>query len=231
MNCNNCTNKRCPINMYCLPDWLAYTQNSKSSLYLPANYSIFNAGELVKSIYILCSGKAKVMLEKETNKVDIIRLAGSGQVLGHRGFSEKMIYPISAKTLNESEIASISNEDFFKLVRENKDLAVYMMMFFADELLLSEQTFQITGMRTSREKVAYTLVRMINAFSYANNTSRQIDFGLSLHELATFAKISRSNFSRVLAKFIEEGVLRKHIWNYYVADEAALANLAGMEIQ
>ncbi|MDP2722705.1 MAG: Crp/Fnr family transcriptional regulator [Bacteroidales bacterium] len=214
-----------------MPDWLAYTQNSKSSLYLPANYSIFNAGELVKNIYILCSGKAKVTLEKETNKVDIIRLAGSGQVLGHRGFSEKMVYPISAKTLNESEIASISNEDFFKLVRENKDLAVYMMMFFADELLLSEQTFQISGMRTSQEKVAYTLVRVINAFGYADNTSRQIDFGISLHELATFANISRTSFSRTLAKFIEEGILRKRIWNYYVADEAALAKLAGMEIQ
>jgi CRP/FNR family transcriptional regulator len=217
--------------MYCLPDWLAYTQNNKSSLYLPVNYSIFKAGELVRGIYILCSGKAKVMLEKETNNVEIIRLAGSGQVLGHRGFSEKMVYPISANTLKESEIASISNEDFFKLVRENKDLAVYMMMFFADELLMSEQTFQISGMRTSREKVAYALVRVINAFKYADPTSRQIDFGLSLHELATFAKISYSTFSRVLAKFIEEGILRKRTWKYYVADEAAISKLAGIEIQ
>lgn len=231
MNCSSCTNKRCPINMYCLPDWLAYTQNNKSSLYLPVNYSIFKAGELVRGIYILCSGKAKVMLEKETNNVEIIRLAGSGQVLGHRGFSEKMVYPISANTLKESEIASISNEDFFKLVRENKDLAVYMMMFFADELLMSEQTFQISGMRTSREKVAYALVRVINAFKYADPTSRQIDFGLSLHELATFAKISYSTFSRVLAKFIEEGILRKRTWKYYVADEAAISKLAGIEIQ
>lgn len=230
MNCNNCTNRSCPINMYCLPDWLAYTQNNKSSLYLPVDYSIFKAGELVRGIYILCSGKAKVMVEKEKNNVEIIRLAGSGQVLGHRGFSEKMVYPISAKTLNESEIASISNEDFFKLVRENKDLAVYMMMFFADELMMSEQTFQISGMQTSREKVAYALVRVINAFRYADHNSRQIDFGLSLHELATFAKISYPTFSRVLAKFIEEGILKKRTWSYYVTDEVALADLAGIEM-
>lgn len=217
--------------MYCLPDWLAYTQNNKSSLYLPDNYPIFNAGELVRGIYILCSGKAKVMLEKETNNVDLIRLAGSGQVLGHRGFSEKMVYPISAKTLCESEIAYISNEDFFKLVRENKDLAMYMMMFFADELLMSEQTFQISGMKTSREKVAYALVRIINAFSYTDITNKQIDFGLSFHELATFAKISYSTFLRVLANLTEEGILLKRTEEYYIADEVALVKIAGIEIQ
>lgn len=231
MNCNSCTNKRCPINMYCLPNWLEYTQKTKSTLYLTKNHSIFKAGELVRGIYILCSGKAKVMMEKEKCNVEIIRLAGSGQVLGHRGFSEKMVYPISAKTLNESEIASISNEDFFKLVRENKDLAIYMMMFFADELLMSEQTFQIYGTQTSRAKVAYTLVLVINAFRYADHNTKQIDFGLSLHELATFAKVSYSAFSRVLAKFVEEGLLVKKTWKYYVADEAALSNLAGVEIK
>lgn len=231
MNCNSCTNRRCPLNMYCLPDWLGYTQNNKSSLYLPVNYPIFNAGELVRGIYILCSGKAKVMLEKKTNNVDIIRLAGYGQVLGHRGFSEKMVYPISAKTIDESEIAYISNEDFFKLVRENKDLAMYMMMFFADELLMSEQTFQISGIKTSREKVAYALVRVINAFQYADITCKQIDFGLSFHELATFAEISYSTFLRVLTNLIEEGILIKRTRKYYVADEAALVKIAGIDIQ
>ena len=85
MNCNSCTNTRCPINSYCLPEWLAYTQKNKSVLYLTKNHSIFNEGDLVKGIYILCSGKSKVTLKYETNNHGIIRLPGSGQVLGHRG--------------------------------------------------------------------------------------------------------------------------------------------------
>ncbi|NQU34299.1 MAG: Crp/Fnr family transcriptional regulator [Bacteroidetes bacterium] len=231
MDCRDCINTRCPINNTCLPEWLQYTQNNKSSIYASVGQSIFNEGDLVRGIYIICSGKAKVLMDNDIGKERIIRVAGTGQVLGHRGFSETMVYPISAKTIIESEIAYISNEDFFKLIRSNNDLAIYMMMFFADELLKSEQLLRAAGMRTSKEKVANALVRVINAFGYTDNKGKQIDLGLNLQELASFAAISYSTLSRVLTGFLQTGILKKMEKKYYLVDETMIEQLACMEIQ
>ena len=144
MDCTNCTNNECFINQYCLPKWLEYTQYNKTSKHISSSKTIFSEGDLVRGIYVICSGKVKVLLKTSKGKENIIRIAGPGQVLGHRGFSDNMVYPITGKTLIESEIAYIPNEDFFKLIRVNKDLAYYMMMFFADELLRSEQKLMST---------------------------------------------------------------------------------------
>ena len=231
MDCRDCINTRCPINNTCLPEWLQYTQNHKSSIYASVGQSIFNEGELVRGIYIICSGKAKVLIEDDNGKGRIIRVAGSGRVLGHRGFSETMVYPISAKTLIESEIAYISNEDFFKLIRSNNDLSIYMMMFFADELMNSEKNLRISTTLTSREKVAYALARLIKANGFINEEARQIDLGLNFKELSNFAGISYTTLTRVLKSFLQEGILKKSNGNFYLVDESVLSQLSWMEIQ
>jgi len=229
MDCTNCTNNKCLINKYCLPKWLEYIQHHKTSKHISSSKTIFSEGDLVTGIYIICSGKAKVLLKTSKGKESIIRIAGQGQVLGHRGFSDNMVYPISGKTLIESEIAYIPNEDFFKLIKANKDLAFYMMMFFADELLRSEQKLRVSALKTSKEKVAAALVMVINAFGYKDEKSKLIDLGINLRELANFATIAYPTLSKVLDTFMSDGIIGNIENELCVIDEYALRSIAKME--
>ena len=230
MDCTNCPNTKCFIQKYCHTKWLDYTQHYKISKHISADKTIFTEGDLVRGIYVICSGKVKILLKTSKGKEHIIRVAGQGQVLGHRGFSEMMIYPISAETLMESEIAYISNEDFFKLIRANKDLGFYMMMFFADELLRSEQKLRVQTLQSSREKVAVALIMVINAFGYKNEETKHIDLGMNLQELANFATISYSTLSRVLKAFLQEGIIGNIENEFCVIDEPTLKRLARIEL-
>lgn len=229
MDCRKCPNTDCYINKYCLTDWLDYTQYTKISKHISAGKTIFTEGDLVIGIYVMCSGKAKVLFKTNKGKEYIIRIAGKGQILGHRGLSEMMVYPISANTLIESEIAFISNENFFKLIRANKDLAFYMMMFFADELLRSEQKHMTNVLQSSNEKVAAALVRVINSFGYSIKETNQIDLGMSLQDLANFSMISYPALTIVLDAFCIEGIIEKTGNKLYVLNESALRSLGGME--
>lgn len=230
MDCRDCPNNKCFIQKYCLPEWLDYTQLYKTSKYISASRTIFSEGELVSGIHVICSGKVKVLLRTDKGKEHLIRIAGNGQVLGHRGFSENMVYPISAKTLVESEIAYIANEDFFKLIRANKDLSFYMMMFFADELLRSEQKLRVHALKSSREKVAAALVMIINAFGFKKKGNNQIDLDMSFRELANFATIAFPTLTRVLNALKQEGILTNKKEELFVLDEPGLRKLARLEI-
>jgi CRP-like cAMP-binding protein len=227
MNCTDCPNKECFLNKFCISEWLEYSQHHKTSKYISAAKTIFTEGDLVEGIYIICNGKAKVTSKNSKEKESIIRIAGSGQVLGHRGFSEKMVYPISADTLIESEIAYLSNDDFFKLIRANKDLAFHLMMFFADELLRSEHRFRTQNLNSSKAKVASALLMVIEAFGYKDDTTKHIDMGMSLRELAIFATISYPTLSRTLTTFTQDGVIGNIKNEFCLLDESALKELAG----
>ncbi|MFK5854901.1 MAG: Crp/Fnr family transcriptional regulator [Bacteroidota bacterium] len=229
MDCTNCPNTKCFIQKHCLTSWLEYTQHYKTSKNISSTKTIFTEGDLVTGIHVICSGKAKVILKESNGKEQIIRIAGAGQVLGHRGFSDSMVYPISAVTLIESEIAYISNEDFFKLIRANTDLSFYMMMFFADELLRSEQKLRIHGLKTSKEKVAAALIMVIDAFGFKDESSKKIDLGMSLRELANFATISFPTLSRVLDIFLQENIIGYTENEICTLDETTLRNIANME--
>lgn len=229
MDCRNCPNTKCFIQKHCLSTWLEYTQHYKTSKQISATKTIFSEGDLVTGIHVICSGKVKVLLKTSNGKEHIIRIAGQGQVLGHRGFSETMVYPISAETLIESEIAYISNEDFFKLIRANKDLAFYMMMFFADELLRSEQKLRVHALKSSQEKVAAALLMVISAFGFKDEKTKHIDLGLNLRELANFATISFPTLLKVLDTFLHEGIIGNIENELCLLDESALKNLAGKE--
>ncbi len=229
MDCRNCPNTKCFIQKHCLPAWLEYTQHHKTSKQISSAKTIFSEGDLVTGIHVICSGKVKVLLKTSKEKEHIIRIAGQGQVLGHRGFNETMIYPISAQTLIESEVAYISNEDFFKLIRANKDLSFYMMMFFADELLRSEQKLRVHALKTSKGKVASALIMVINTFGFKDEKTKHIDFGLNLRELANFATISYPTLLKVLDILLQEEIIGKIDNELCLLNETELINIATKE--
>lgn len=229
MDCKACPNSRCFIQKHCQPEWLDFTQHYKTTKYLSSGKNILNEGELVTGIYIICSGSAKVLLKTSKGRDQIIRVAGKGQILGHRGFSQKMVYPITARTLAESEIAYIANEEFFKLIRSNKDLSFYLMMFFADELLSSEQKLRVSALQSSREKVATAILMLIKAFGYKKKKDNHVDLNMSLHELANFAAVAYPTLTRVIEALTVEGVLAQKKAEIIVLEDENLQKLASLE--
>ncbi len=222
MNCTKCPNTKCFVQKYCLSEWHGYSEHHKIRKQISASKTIFSQGDLVTGLYIICSGKVKVLLKDAKGEELIIRVAGNGQVLGHRGISDDMVYPISAETLIESEIAYFSNEDFFKLLNANKDLSFYMMMFFANELHRSEQLRHAHWNKSSEAKVAVALLMVINAFGYKDDEQKVLDLGMNYRELSKFARISYPTLSRVLKDFAEQGIVRSINNELIISDIEAL---------
>jgi CRP/FNR family transcriptional regulator len=181
-----------------MSSWLEFIQNYKTIKLFSEGLKVFSEGDLVTGIYVVCSGKLKITMKTDKSGEKIIRLAGEGQVLGHRGFSKNMTYPISAETITSCELAYIPNEEFFKLLRNNADLSFFMMMFFADELHRSEQKFRLHSVKSDTEKVAASLCLMIDAFAYKNDGKNTIDSTLSLADLSNYAETPKESLKKIL---------------------------------
>ncbi|MCF6170429.1 MAG: Crp/Fnr family transcriptional regulator [Bacteroidales bacterium] len=227
MDCRDCSNKKCYINANCLSSWLEFVQEFKTRKQLSAGSKVFSAGDLVTGIYVICSGKFKITMKNDKAEESIIRLAGDGQVLGHRGISEEMVYPISAESLVSSELAFIPHEVFFKLLRHNVDLSYFMMMFFADELMRTEQKFRLHILKSDKEKVAASLCMVLDAFGFVGGHENIIDSPLKLSGLANFSETSETELTKVL-KYLSDAKIIDWGKNKIAAlNEPALRALAG----
>lgn len=204
MDCRKCINENCVIRQNCQSEWLEYVQNVKTSSHLYEQKRIFTEGDLVRGLYIVCKGRIMLSMSIDEKRDDIIRLAGEGQVLGHRGFYDDMTYPVSAETITSSEIAFIPVNDFIKLVLKNPDLSLFLINFYASELLHSDRKLRLQVSGSSRDKVLYALQRVYKAFGDKETEDLWIELGLDLDKLANFASVSPEDFIEIMDEFKEE---------------------------
>lgn len=204
MDCRNCKNTKCVISKHCLNEWLDYVQKVKTNSHLYERKRIFSEGDLVHGLYIVCAGKIMLSMSMDEKRDDIIRLVGEGQVLGHRGFCDEMTYPVSAETITSSELAFIPIEDFIRLVRKNPDFSLFLINFYASELLHSDRKLRLQISGTDKEKVLYALQRVYKAFGDEEAEDLWLEFGLDLDKLANFASLSPEDFIEVMDEFKAE---------------------------
>ena len=192
--CNNCTSTNCFINRYVSAEWKEKIITGKSAQRYKSGTSVLKEGEPVLGIYFIFSGKVKVYNTGPDGRSQIVRLAGSGDILGHRGLGINMRYPISASTLEEATICFIKTIDFIRALEHNPAFAINLLMFYASELRRAEHKLRSLSQMTVKQKLADTLL-----------TIRDIYGTRKLHGKKVLAvKLSRQEFADIIGASIEE---------------------------
>jgi CRP/FNR family transcriptional regulator, cyclic AMP receptor protein len=169
---------------YCSPEWLPLIAHHQKNLHVAKNEYIFREGDPVEGIYIINAGKAKVISQFHGKGEHILRLAGDSLIVGHRAlFSE--IYSISAVALTPCEVSFIPISLFFQLYKSNTAFSMYMLEFFTNELRESEEQHYVLTIDNVRQRIAYSLVKLIRLFGYEKPGSRCLAYTLPRKDLAT----------------------------------------------
>ena len=205
--CENCTHYNCFINKYCSSEWKPLITHYKTSTDYPAGATIFSEGDPVKGIYQIYSGKIKVVTSYNGNKEHIVRLATAEQMLGHRGLGGNMIYPVTAIALEKSQVTFIPIDIFYKALKANSELAFQMMMFYADEFKSTEKRMKMMASLTAREKVAVSIMTIINAFGFDDNDPTLLSFTPTRKDIASIAGTTYETVIRVLSNLEKSNII------------------------
>ncbi len=190
MDCRKCENRNCFINQNCVNEWLEYVQKIKVKSFLSPHKRIFSEGDIVRGIYIVCDGKVMLSMQTDYMNKEILRLAGPGQILGHRGFHDELQYQVTAETLTQTELAFIEHDEFIKLIRKNADLSDYLILFLGSELLRSDLKHRLQVENYVNKKIEFALKRAYNAFGFEQEEKLTLNTELDIESLANFASVS-----------------------------------------
>ena len=222
-NKHNCDLASCFLCKLCLKEWLPAIESHRKTIPVKKGTVIFEEGSIVTGIYFVYEGKVKVHKKWGDDKELILRIAGKGAILGHRGLGKTNLYPISATALENATVCFIDLDFFQATLKVNHDFTYQLMMFFAEELQESEKNMRNLAHMTVKGRIANALLMLQEKFGTTETGC--IDINISRQDLASLAGTTYETVFRIITELVQESMLVVNNKDITIKDGARLASI------
>lgn len=200
-----CDLKSCFLCKLCLKEWLPAVASARKNFSVKKGDVIFKEGDPVKGVYFVYSGIVKVHKKWGGDKELIIRFVKNGAILGHRGLGSNLEYPVTATALEAGTVCFFDLDFFTSTLKVNHDLTYQLLMFYADELQVSERKMRNLAHMPVKGRIGQALINLSKQFGYTANGF--IDIELSRQDLASYIGATYETLFRVINELILDGTI------------------------
>jgi CRP/FNR family transcriptional regulator len=223
----NCDLKTCYFCKLCLKDWIPAVSAHRSNLKFKKGELIFREGEEVKGIYFVYSGRVKVHKKWSGDKELILRFAGQGAIVGHRGLGGDNYYPASATALEPTIMCYMDLDFFMSSLKVNHDLTLNLLNFFAEELKESEKRMRNMAHMSVKGRLAYALLLLKNKFGLTQEGN--VNIILSRQELASYVGATYETVFRTLGELSNDRIISISGKEIKLLNETTLVSMSTAE--
>jgi CRP-like cAMP-binding protein len=167
---------------------------------------VFEEGNHANGLFCILTGKVKISRLGEGGKEQIVRLAGSRDVIGYRALLAGESYRASATALEETTVGFVPRTTFFNILNSNPEMSMGMMKLLSQDLDQSETKRIDIATKTVRERLAEVLLLLKKTYGITND-EKTLDINISRDDLAGMVGAATEVLIRQLAKFKEEGLI------------------------
>jgi CRP/FNR family cyclic AMP-dependent transcriptional regulator len=160
----------------------------------PRNSVIMAAGDPIDSLYIVISGRLKVMMGDADGKEVILSLIGPGEFFGEMGLIDDSPRSASVVAIEPCELLSITKRDFKKCLQENFEMAMTVMRGLVRRLREADRKIGSLALLDVYGRVARLLLDM----SENVNGQKIVTKRLPKQDIAKMIGASREMVSRVM---------------------------------
>jgi CRP/FNR family transcriptional regulator len=185
---------------------LNVVSTSKGSRVYGRGEVIFYAGDQPSGLFCISQGRVKIYKVGRDGREQIIRLAGSGDVMGYRSLLSSETYAAYAVPLVPTQICHIPKVTFSTLLSTNADFSIRMMRLLATELRTAEEKIVEMAYKPVSERVAETLLLLQKTYGLQQDQVT-IDISMTRFDLANLVGSAMESVSRQLSKLRRDGVI------------------------
>ena len=160
----------------------------------PRGSVIMAAGDPIDSLYIIISGRLKVMMGDADGKEVILSLIGPGEFFGEMGLIDDSPRSASVVTIEPCELLSIAKRDFKKCLAENFEMSMAVMRGLVRRLREADRKIGSLALLDVYGRVARLLLDM----SEDVNGQKVVTKRLPKQDIAKMIGASREMVSRVM---------------------------------
>ena len=184
------------------------TSDSKTVKY-KKNEILFTEGEPAKCIYLILSGRVKKFKKTCHDREQIFYMASSGELIGFHALFSDGIFQDSASTIDECSICIISLKSFQAVLKKSPDLNGRLLHSMSHEYNVLMNLIMMLSTKSTRERLAIHLLLLYNNQGAELQSNGNYQINISRDILASLVGTVRENIVRLLAEFIELGLIKK----------------------
>lgn len=188
----------------------------------PRNSFILRAGEETDALYIILSGRAKVLIPDEQGREVILATLGPNEFFGEMGLLDDQPRSASVETLEACQMLRFSKSGFIACLKDNFDLAMIIINNLVKRLRAADRKIESLALIDVYGRVARLLL----------DQSEEVDGTWIVRsappkqEIARMIGASREMVSRVVKDLQMRGYIRAEKRKIYLLDKISMSKRA-----
>ena len=207
---------------------LASVSDSKVMNTYKKGHTIFFQGNPPFGLYCINSGKIKVTKMGSDGKESIVRIAGPGDVLGHRSLFSNENYSATATVIEDSAICFLDKKYIYKALQDEPSIALNLIQKLSKEMGQAEAKSAAMSQKNVRERLAELLLTLYKSYGVKEGSRKKLDIKLTREEMASMVGTANETIIRFISEFKEEGLIEQEGKVIYILDEEKLIEFANL---
>jgi CRP/FNR family cyclic AMP-dependent transcriptional regulator len=167
------------------------------------NAVVLTEGEMGDSLYMIQSGKVKVVIGDEEGRELILKILGPGDFFGEMSMIDKQPRSASVTTIEPATFLVLSNAAFERCVEQAPRIANMVMRILAQRVREADRKIGTLALMDVYGRVASTLLEL----AVYTNGKLVVGEKLSQQDLANMVGASREMVNRILKDLSERGFI------------------------
>ena len=188
----------------------------------PRSSFIVRAGEETDALYIIVSGRVKVLIPDEQGREVILAVMGPNEFFGEMGLLDDLPRSASVETLEACQMLRLPKSGFIACLKDNFDLAMIIIRNLIKRMREADRKIESLALMDVYGRVARVLL----------DQAEEID-GMWIvkkappkQEIARMIGASREMVSRVVKDLQERGYIRAEKRKVYLLDKFSMTKRA-----
>jgi CRP/FNR family cyclic AMP-dependent transcriptional regulator len=188
----------------------------------PRNAFILRAGEETDALYIVLSGRVKVLIPDEEGHEVILSVMGPHEFFGEMGLLDEQTRSASVEALEACEMLRLSKSGFTNILKDNFELAMLIMRSLVKRLREADRKIESLALIDVYGRVARLLIDMAKQI----DGKWVVEHTPPKQEIARMIGASREMVSRVVKDLQSKGLIRAEKRRIYVLDKQSMQKRA-----
>lgn len=193
---------------HCSPEWQELLKERNRQASFGKGEHIFVDGQAATHMYMIHKGRVKVVARQAGGRERIIRLAGDGEVIGHRAIGNEPIYSATVTALSETRVNTIPMPLFLSTLRANNLFCYHFLLYLAEEMRVLDQHMRDLMELDVPQRVAKALLVNREVFGLDDADKRKLAFTLARKDIASLADTTYESVIRNLASLQRKGIIQ-----------------------
>ena len=184
----------------------------------PKNSTIIAAGDPTDAMYIVVSGRLKVVMSDKQGQEVILAILSQGEFFGEMGLIAQAPRSATVTTIEPCELLTITRADFTKCLQGNFDLTMNVIRGLVKRLREADKKIGSLALMDVYGRVARLLLEMAETIDGQKVVTKK----LTKRDIAKMIGASREMVSRVMKELQTSGRIEVRAGEILLRDSLAL---------